>query len=387
MTKNRTTPSQRLRRLVHAWLAVVVCVGITTGCRISDSSGRSASNYYVYISLSGDEEIAIYKMIPETGELIPSGNVNTGGTPGSIAVSPSNTHLYAAIRSTASVTSFLVHPETGGLSSIGMTPVVDNPVYVTTDKTGKFLLTAYYGAGKAAVFPIVDGVIGSEPTDIQAAEQNPHSILADPSNTFTFVPNTGADSILQYRLDLSSGKLLSNTTPKIATQPGSGPRHVWFHPRLPVVYFVNEKNSSVSVFQLNRDTGTLSSIQTLPTLPPDFTGDNTCADIEVTPSGCFLYASNRGHNSIACYSIDQESGQLTSLGQAPTEKRPRSFNVDPTGQYLFAAGQDSGRLQSYRIDPVTGKLQKLQLYNVGQTPSWVQVVEMPPRRQTPSGSD
>jgi 6-phosphogluconolactonase len=145
------------------------------------------------------------------------------------------------------------------------------------------------------------------------------------------------------------------------------------------VYFVNEKNSSVSAYRLDQATGTLEAFQTLSTLPDTFSDrdNNTCADIEVTPSGRFLYASNRGHDSLAAYAIDSDSGGLTMLGTFATQQTPRSFTIDPDGKFLIAAGQGNGRLASYRIASETGKLESLETLDVGADPAWVQIVRRP----------
>jgi 6-phosphogluconolactonase len=234
------------------------------------------------------------------------------------------------------------------------------------------LLTAYYGAGKAAVYPIESpGIVGDKATEIVTTDKNPHSIMADPSGKFVFVPNTGADKILQFQFDNRAGKLTPNNPPFVDTEPGSGPRHFYFHPTRKHVYVVNEKNSSVTAFEL-QPPGTLKAFQTISTLPDGFQGSNTCAHIEITPSGKFLYASNRGHDSIACYAIDSDSGQLTSLGQQPTEKTPRAFSLDPNGKFLLSAGQGSGQLATYRIED-SGKLRPLSVYTVGKGPAWVSV--------------
>jgi 6-phosphogluconolactonase len=300
--------------------------------------------------------------------------IEVGGAPGALVVDPAKKHLYAAIRSTGGVATLRIDA-TGGLTLAGTTKVVDNPVYLATDKAGRFLLTAYYGAGKAAIYPIEPkGTIGGQATQVVTTDKNPHSIMADPSGRFVFVPNTGADKILQFKFDAQKGQLAPNDPPFVATEPGSGPRHFYFHPTQKHVYAVNEKNSTVTAFKL-QPSGTLEAFQTIPTLPQDFQGNNTCAHIEITPSGKFLYASNRGHDSIACYAIDPDSGRLSSLGQQPTEKTPRAFNLDPTGNFLLSAGQASHQLATYRVEG-SGKLRPLDIYPVGKGPAWVLVLKL-----------
>ncbi len=154
-----------------------------------------------------------------------------------------------------------------------------------------------------------------------------------------------------------------------------GPRHFCFHPSLDVLYFSNEQGCSVTAYRLDRSRGTLTPFQTISTLPEGYKGENTCSQIRMAPSGRFLYAPNRGHNSIACFSVDA-SGRLTSLGQTPTERVPRVFNIDPQGRFLYAAGLESGRMASYRIDGTTGKLQPLEVYEVGKAPMWVLILSL-----------
>jgi 6-phosphogluconolactonase len=162
----------------------------------------------------------------------------------------------------------------------------------------------------------------------------------------------------------------------VVPEAGQGPRHYCYHPTLDCVYFDNEQASSVTAYHLNPATGTLASFQTLSTLPADFEGQNTCAQIHITPSGKYLYAANRGHDSVACFVVDMASGRLTGLGQQPSEPIPRTFGIDPQGRYLFAAGQGSGRLAAYRIDAQTGALQPLETYEVGKRPMWVMVLKL-----------
>jgi 6-phosphogluconolactonase len=251
---------------------------------------------------------------------------------------------------------------------------------VATDRTGHFLLTAYYGEGKAAVYPIDEaGRVLPAASSLMTTESHPHSILSSPNGRHVLVPNTGADCILQFVFDPNAGTLTPNAVPKVTTEPGSGPRHFYFHPSGKFVYFVNETNSSVTAFSYDDQTGQVEAIQNLSTLPDDFAGKNSCADVEIDPSGKFLYASNRGHDSIACFTIDGKTGRLAVVEREPTEKTPREFNVDPSGKYLYAAGQGSGRLASFRINAEDGSLERFATYDVGKSPSWVLAVDFQTR--------
>jgi 6-phosphogluconolactonase len=323
---------------------------------------------FVYISASGDNRIQIFEV---ADALEPRGQVDLEGAPGAMTMDPKRRMLYVAVRTKNSVAAFEIG-DSAQLKSLGMTPVADNPVYLATDKQGRYLLTAYYTAGKAAIYPIKpDGAIAGVATSLVMTDKNPHSIQADPSNRFVFVPNTGADKVLQFKFDAATGKIAPNSPPELATGTDTGPRHFWFHPQGNYVYFVNEKGSSVTCCRLDAQSGTLSAFQTISTLPADFAGNNTCAHIETTPDGKYLYASNRGHDSLACFAVDAATGKLTSLGQQPTEKTPRAFAIDPSGRILLAAGQGSDRLAKYSIGQ-DGRLQPLAVYPVGKSPAWVQ---------------
>jgi 6-phosphogluconolactonase len=283
--------------------------------------------------------------------------------------------LYAAVRSNGRVVALKIDPKTGGLTEVGSTPVLDNPVYIAVDHTGHYLLTTYYGAGKVAVYPIdSDGRVNPEATQILEAEKNPHSILMDRSNRCVLVPNAGSHVVLQYAFDAKTGKLAPAEPAKVTSPAGTGPRHVIYHPKKDFVYVVNETNSSVTAYRFDPSKCTLEALETHSTLPKEFDGRNSCADIEITPDGKFLYASNRGHDSLAGFAVDAETGRLKPLGQTPTEKTPREFALDPTGRYVHAAGQESGKLATYRLDSQSGALEPLGVQLVGKGPAWVLLI-------------
>ena len=353
------------------WIAVTL-----GGMSLAGAQALAAERTMVYISAGGDNRVVLWELDPQSGALEPRGQLDLEGAPGAMTNDPTRQVLYVGVRSKNSVAALAINPQDGQLKPLGMTPVADNPVYLATDKQGRHLLTAYYGAAKAAIYPIKsDGTIGSEATSLVMTDKNPHSIQADPSNRFVFVPNTGADKVLQFKFDAAEGTITPNSPPELSTGTGTGPRHFWFHPSRDYVYFVNEKGSSVTACRLDKQSGTLAALQTIPTLPGDFTGNNTCAHIETTPDGKYLYASNRGHDSLAVFSIDAETGKLTSLGQQPTEKTPRAFAIDPSGKFLIAAGQGSNQLAAYRVGQ-DGRLQPLAVYPGGKSPAWVQIVPL-----------
>ena len=170
--------------------------------------------------------------------------------------------------------------------------------------------------------------------------------------------------------------LTPNDPPKVTTVDGAGPRHITFHPDKPWMYVVNETNSSVSVFAFDADSGTIRPIQHISTLPDGYTDKSYCADIHITPDARFLYATNRGHDSMAGFVVDSSTGKITSIGQFPTAPWPREFHIDPAGTFLYTAGQKSDQLIMYHIDEATGYLERIKAYTVGQGPVWVEIVEL-----------
>jgi 6-phosphogluconolactonase len=167
-----------------------------------------------------------------------------------------------------------------------------------------------------------------------------------------------------------------NTPPKVIPDQPLGPRHYCFHPSKDLAYFSNEQGCSVSAYRFDTQAGALTALQTVSTLPAGYDGKNSCSKIQITPNGKFLYAPNRGHNSIACFAVDAATGLLTSRGQAPSEQIPRAFSLDPDGRFLYAAGLESGRLAAYRVDGDTGVLRPLQTYPLGTRPMWVMIIKI-----------
>jgi 6-phosphogluconolactonase len=336
----------------------------------------TSAGEFVYVSLNADHRIAIYSRDPGTGELTPAGHIETDGDPGSLAVDPHRRFLFAALRTTKQLASYRIDGETGMLTHVSTTVAKEDPAYVATDYSGRWLLSAYYAAGQASVHAIDEtGRLDPEGTWYTTAEKA-HCILPEPTNWFVFVPHTAAEAIFQFHFDQETGALVKNQPPAIRTPPGHGPRHIVFHPRLNnVAYVDNEQASSVTRYIMDRYRGTLTPRDTVTTLPEGFQGNNSNADLRLTPDGRFLYVSNRGHDSLAGFSVDLTNGRLDPIGHFPTEQTPRSFHIDATGSYLYAAGQSSGKLAAYRIDDETGRLERFATYDVGQAPWWVLVVE------------
>jgi 6-phosphogluconolactonase len=332
---------------------------------------------FVYLSIAGDQRIAVYQMDAD-GKLSHRGDAKTNGEPGALVADPERRFLFVAMRSTGNLSAFRIDAGTGMLSPINTVAAGADPAHISSDADGRFLFCAYYVAAKVSVHAIgKDGSLSTAPWQSLPTADKAHAIVADPSGRFVFVPHTGTNRIYQFVFDAKTGLLQGNPNPKenwVQTPPKTGPRHLVFHPRLKTIAYVdNEQGGSVTAYTLDPMAGTLKAGETVSTLPADFKGVNACAEIKIHPTGKFLYVANRGHDSLARFDVD-EAGRLTPLAPAPTEKTPRSFDLDPDGRFLFAAGEASGKLAAYRVDAKSGELERFATYEVGARPWWVLAV-------------
>lgn len=295
--------------------------------------------------------------------------------PSFVAIHPDHQHLYAvnevedfAAMKSGGVASFSIDPKSGKLTLLDQQPSKGaGPCYVVVDKAGKNALVANYSGGSVAVLPIAaDGKLQPASAFIQhqGKGSNPkrqegphaHSINLDAANRYAFAADLGLDKIFVYKFDPAKGTLTPNDPPATNIDPGSGPRHFAFHPSGKYAYLINEMACTVTALFYDPKTGKLTPFQTIATVPEVKEGYST-AEIQVHPSGRFLYGSNRGHHSIAMFRIDPATGRLTSLGNESTQgQTPRNFGIDPTGRYLLACNQDSGTIVAFRINPETGDL-------------------------------
>jgi 6-phosphogluconolactonase len=288
-----------------------------------------------------------------------------------------------------SVSAFRIEPKTGKLDLINQQSTGGpGPCHVSVDRTGQVVLTANYLGGSVASLPLrADGGLNPAATVdqhhgssvIPSRQTGPfgHCIEVDPNNHFALSADLGIDKILIYKLDAAHGALAPNEPAFAETPRGAGPRHLTFHPNGRFVYAINELSSTISVFRYDSVRGALESVQDISTLPANFAGKSTAAEIQVHPSGRFLYGSNRGHDSIAIFAIDPDTGKLGSLGHEPTQgKTPRNFTLDPSGRYLLAANQDTNNVVVFRVDPESGLLKPAGVSVA--IPAPVCVVMMPP---------
>jgi 6-phosphogluconolactonase len=343
--------------------------------------------YALYVCAQDDNKIAAFTMDADTGQLTPQAELPVAGGPSVMAISPDRRTLYVGQRTGEAISSFRIDPGTGGLSLLGSISQAHAPTFLAPDCAGRYLLSAYYQGGGAAVYHLGgDGAIGAPSQEWLATATGAHAIQTDPSNRFVFVPhiariqdnvleppkdNPGPNVIMQFRFDADTGRLTANSPFRVEPTERLGPRHYCFHPTQNLVYFSNEQGCSVTGYRLDPASGTLTAAQTISTLPDGYTARNTCSQIHLTPSGRFLYVGNRGHNSIAGFAVDSATGRLAAIGRVSTEAVPSAFGLDPAGRFVFAAGTASGRLASYRIDQETGALTPLTTYAVGQRPGAV----------------
>ncbi len=242
------------------------------------------------------------------------------------------------------------------------------PCHVSVDEKGKCLLTANYGSGSIASLPIAkDGKLeppaskiqhqGSSVNKQRQAGPHAHCLTPDPKNRFALACDLGLDHVMVYKLDAGKATLTPNDPAYGVVPPGSGPRHMAFHPKGKFLYVVNEMGSSITAFDWDGKSGGMKELQTISTLPAGFTNSTTCAEIAVHPSGKFVYASNRGHDSIAVFSVDEATGKLSAVEHASTQGRtPRHFTIDPSGRWLLAANQESDSIVVFAVDPKSGRL-------------------------------
>ncbi|HEV8132141.1 MAG TPA: lactonase family protein [Acidobacteriota bacterium] len=342
------------------------------------SGSASVPDWLVYIGTytRGDSRgIYAFRMNSATGSLRPLGLAAEIVNPSFLAVHPNQNFLYAVTETSqfrekpsGAVSAFAIDHESGKLRLLNQQSSGGaGPCYVTADPTGSDVLVANYGGGSVAVLPIEkDGSLrgasalvqhsGSSVNSERQKEPHAHSINVDPKNRFAVAADLGIDKLLVYRFNAAKGTLQPNDPPFATVSPGAGPRHFTFHPSGRWAYVINELHCTVTVFSYDAKNGILKEIQTVSTLPVPAQDGYSTAEIRVHPSGKFLYGSNRGHDSIAVFSIDKR-GMLTSLQHISTQgKTPRNFGLDPPGTWLLAANQNSDSVVVFRIDATAGRL-------------------------------
>jgi 6-phosphogluconolactonase len=393
------------RHFCVAWAVLLLAIVsglIPHSLRALPDSGPAKDNYFVYVGTytgPNSKGIYAYRFDAKTGHLTPLGLAAAGVNPSFVITDPHHRFLYAVNevgnannpdpnKKNGYLSSYAIDPKTGSLQFLNKVPSGGSgPCHIATDQTGTMLFAANYGSGSVASFAInPDGSIGAMTGVDQhsGSSVNPqrqegphaHSVVVSPDNRFLFVPDLGIDKILIYRVDAAKGTFTPNDPSSVSVKAGLGPRHFAFSKGAKFAYAICELGSSVVAFSYDHATGSLKPIQTISTLPADFTGRNGSAEIEVDHSGQHVYASNRGNDSIAVFMISQQDGTLTKIQVEPTQgKTPRNFALDPTGKFLLAANQDTNNIAVFGVDPKSGQLTPAN--EVVEVPSPVSIVFVP----------
>jgi len=342
-----------------------VYVGTYTGPGVAPD-GRmpsTARGIYVFRMRAGDGHLTLVQIVPTDN-------------PSYLAFDTTLDHLYCTNQNdlvdgapAGRVSAFAVDATSGGLTfldtrSTGGT----HPAHLSVHPSGHYLLASNYGGGDYPVYRILaDGSIGPETDDAHGSGTGPdpdrqegphaHQIVTGPDARHVFGVDLGADAIRIWNLDLATGKLTASSPAAVTLAPGSGPRHMVFHPGGRFAYVLNELSGSITAFRYEPARGTLVPQGTVSTLPASFTGSRSTAEVRVHPSGRFLYSTNRGQGTVAMFAIDQSTGALTPMGWEPTQGEwPRGMNIDPSGTFLYVANQNSDTMVVFRIDPASGRL-------------------------------
>jgi 6-phosphogluconolactonase len=353
---------------------------------------------FVYVSNAEDGDIGIYAMGPD-GDLKATGRAMAASLVMPMAVSPDRRFLYAAVRSKPfSVIQYAIDARSGALQQVATSRLAESFPYISLDKTGRYLFGASYGAHVISVNAIAaDGRVASEPLQVIPVGRNAHSIRADASNRFVYVPTLGTDQIFQFNFDANAGRLASATPAVFQMKPSVGPRHFILSKDNKFLYVLSELQATVTTLAVDGNTGQLSEVSSVSGMPPDSKlspgmprgavgtptanqaprntdNDIWAADIHMTPDERFLYISERTTHSLAALSVDRATGKLAYLGTTPTEKQPRGFAIDPTGRFLIVCGEKSETISVNAIDQGSGALRLLHQYPGGKGANWIEIV-------------
>lgn len=367
-----------IRRYAVALFAVLAVLGAMGQAMQRASAGRDMLVYFGTYTGEKSKGIYVSHMNAQSGELSAPQLAAETPSPSFLAVHPTRNLLYSVNevgtfegKPSGAVSAFVIDRSTGALTALNQQSSVGaGPAHLIVDKEGRNVLVANYGGGSVAVLPIdTDGKLkaasafvqhtGSSVNPSRQKEPHAHSINVDASDRFAYVADLGLDKVLVYRYDSGKGTLTANDPPFVTVKPGAGPRHFALHPTGRFAYVINELHCTVTAFSNDTTRGALRELQTISTLPDGqaMQSSYSGSEVQVHPSGKFLYAANRGHDSIAVFTIDGATGRLTHVENTPTQgSTPRGFGIDPTGKYLLAGNQKSDTVVVFRIDQQTGKL-------------------------------
>ena len=344
-----------------------------------------------YLATTNGEGIYTYSLNRETGEITPLAKTEGIDSPSYLTLDQTGRTLYATsevwLWNEGMVSAYAINRETGELTYINKQPTLGSiNAHLTVDQTNRYVLLANFWDGKGAVMlPIrPDGGVDPVCSAVEFEGSGPHPgqnkshfhcILPDPANRYAFVSDLGSDTLVSYKLDVETGRLVENYGSNVKLQAGSGPRHYVYHPSGQFAYVIQEFSSTITA--LAYDDGKMTALQTVSALPDGYSGDSHCSAIRISADGRFLYGANRGHGSIAVFAIDPQTGKLTRLEIVSTRgKTPREFNIDPSGTFLLAANQDSDTIVTFRIDRETGRLHDTGFVASAPTPVCLKMIEV-----------
>jgi 6-phosphogluconolactonase len=376
---------------------LLLLVGTTLAACTSVKQGSNTQEMMVYVGTYAKpdaESIFAFRLNEDTGELTPALAVKGGENPSFLAVSPDRKHLYAVNETTeyegqksGAVSAFAIDQQTGNLTFLNKQPSLGGaPCYISLDQKNNLALVANYVGGNVTAYPLqADGRLGASSDMDQHQGKGPkkqqdgphaHCIIPDPAHRFALAVDLGIDQIIGYSIEKGTGQLTRQEEPAFTAKAGAGPRHLTFHPaKKQFAYVINELNATLTALSYNAATGRFTEVETVSTLPADYKGENSCADLHVSPDGKFLYGSNRGHNSIVVFAIDQNTNQLTLVQHQPVQGNwPRNFGFSPSGRTLLVANQNSNNITAFKVDLNTGKLSYTGLSAGVSSPVFVQVV-------------
>ena len=377
-TALQAAPRFRLigRMTLHTFFRIttLIALGLATTLGQAGAEPSKALVCFGSYSTSDKESVHLFQLNLQDGSLKKLNAVDGLTNPSFLKIHPNGKYLYTVNevstfdgKKSGGVTAFALDVKGGKLNKINQQPSGDTgPCHLTVDATGKYVLVAHYGGGSTSVLPIKkDGSVGAlvsqikhKGSSVHSRQKAPHahSVHVGPNNKFAFAPDLGIDKVLVFSFDEKTGAIAETKFDGAKLEPGSGPRHFSFHPDGKFAYVINEIKQTVTTFRYNAKRGRLRTLQTLSSVPHPVEGNST-AEVLVHPTGKFLYGSNRGHNSIAMFRINEKNGKLTALGHESTRgSTPRNFGIDPTGHFLLAANQQTDNVAVFRIDQDTGKL-------------------------------
>ena len=343
-------------------------IGVLSFALLHAARGENLFVYFGTHTAGPGKGFSLARFDTTTGALTKPEFLLEAPAPAYFIVTPDGKHLYTC-NSTGFVSAYAIDPATARLTLLNQVPSGGgDPSYISLDQTGQYVFVANYDGGNIAAWRLrPDGGIGERTAFVQHTGHgvNPkrqshafaHSIHVDLTNRFVLVADLGLDKLFVYKFDVKTGSLTPNDPPFATVKPGSGARHMVFYPNGRWVYLITEMGSTIVQFEWDSTRGTLKELQTVSTLPPDFHGNSACSELTLHPNGKFMYASNRGHDSIAVFAIDAQSGRLTPVQYVPSGgKTPRNFALDRAGRWMLVTNHDSNVAMVFRIDQATGRL-------------------------------